>query len=55
MTIEECREKDCVHVSFVRRCRNCGVTDCFAYENYFEERWYEEQAYEFEECDNEND
>lgn len=50
MTIEQCRELKCAHVSEHRRRRNCGVTDCTAYENYFEERWWEEEAEEFRNC-----
>lgn len=50
MTIEKCRELNCVHVSSKRRCRNCGVTDCSNYPNFFEERWWEEENSEFEDC-----
>lgn len=54
MTIEECREKDCIHVSNNKRCRNCGVTDCSSYSNYYEKRWNEEETWEFEDYEVEN-
>lgn len=53
MTIEQCRELDCVHVSSEYRRRNCGVTDCSAYQNYYEKRCYAEEYFEFEDCDDE--
>lgn len=48
MTIQECRDRGCAHVSLVRPCRNCGVTDCSRYINYFEKGWWEEEEYDFE-------
>lgn len=55
MTIEQCRERKCAHVSTLQRKRNCGVTDCSHYENYFEERWWEEEQHEFEDATEEEE
>lgn len=50
---DECRECNCVHVSEVYRRRNCDVTDCSSYTGYYEERWYEEEEWEFEDSEDE--
>lgn len=47
-TIQECRERDCVHVSSIYNRRNCGVVNCSSYEGFYEKRWYEEESWEFE-------
>ena len=53
MTIEECRARDCEHVSQKQRRRNCGVVDCSRYDDYYKKRWAEEEDWEFENCEDE--
>lgn len=49
MTIEQCRDLNCAHVSDTRSARNCGLVDCSYYPNAYEECLFEKEESDFDE------